>query len=231
LPRRQSIALSGHSQPEPEESHAVAVGNPLKTHGRDSSQHGNALSVRPSTSGGITESSEHEADRGETEERKRAVVTVFPISGQTSASVEPCDRPFDDPSLGFDDEALGVLASLDDFHRQARHRLGSAGMEDWSRIGAVGEQFAQEGELPEQGGQQQHATIAVLNVGRSDQRVQHQTERVDEQMALLALDQLAAIEARRVDNRAPFSALLTLWLSSTQAVGLISRPACSRHLT
>jgi hypothetical protein len=189
------------------------------------------LSVRPSTSGGITEPSEHEADRGETEERKRAVVAVFPISGQTSASVEPCDRPFDDPPLGFDDEALGVLASLDDFDRQARHRLGSAGMEDWSRIGAVGEQFAQEGELPEQGGQQQHAAITVLNVGRGEQRVQHQTERVDEKMALLALDQLAAIEAMRVDAGAPFSALFTLWLSITQAVGLISRSACSRHLT
>ena len=159
------------------------------------------------------------------------MVTVFPISGQTSASVEPCDRPFDDPPLGFDDEALGVLASLDDFDRQARHRLGSVGMEDWSRIGAVGEQFAQEGELPEQGAQQQHAAITVLNVGRGEQRVQHQTERVDEKMALLALDQLAVIEAMRVDAGAPFSALFTLWLSITQAVGLISRSACSRHLT
>ena len=151
------------------------------------------------------------------------MVAVFPIAGQTSASVEPCDGPFDDPALGFDDEALGVLASLDDVDRQARHRLGSAGMEDWSRIGAVGEQFAQEGELPEQGEQQQHAAVAILNVGRSDQRVQHQTERIDEQMALLALDQLAAIEARWVDAKAPFSALLTLWLSITQAVGLIWR--------
>jgi len=60
--------------------------------------------------------------------------------------------------------------------------------------------------------------------------VQHQTERVDEQMALLARDQLAAIEARRLDAEPPFSELLTLWLSITQAVGLISRPACSRPL-
>ena len=151
------------------------------------------------------------------------MVAVFPIAGQTPASVEPCDRPFDDPALGFDNEALGVLASLDDVDRQARHRLGSAGMEDWSRIGAVGEQLAQEGELPEQGAQQQHAAVAILNIGRGDQRVQHQTERIDEQMALLALDQLAAIEARWVDAGAPFSALLTLWLSITQAVGLIWR--------
>ena len=90
-------------------------------------------------------------------------------------------------------------------------------------IGAVGEQLAQKGKLPEQGAQQQHAAVAILNIGRGDQRVQHQTERIDEQMALLALDQLAAIEARWVDAGAPFSALLTLWLSITQAVGLIWR--------
>src|SRR5919199_1127834 len=72
--------------------------------------------------------------------------------------------------------------------------------------------------------------IAVLNIGRGDQCMQHETKRVDQQMALLALDQLAAIEARRVDAEPPFSALLTLWLSITQAVGVISRPACSRHL-
>jgi hypothetical protein len=188
------------------------------------------LSVRPRTSCGIAELSEHEADGGEAEECKRAVVAVFPITSQAPASVEPRDRPLNNPALGFNDEALGLLASLDDLDRQARHRLGGTGMEDRSRIGGIGEQRAQEGELPEQGAQQQHAAVAVLNIGPGDQRVQHQTERVDQQVALLARDQLAAIEARRVDAGAPFSALLTLWLSITQAVGVISRPACSRHL-
>jgi len=49
-------------------------------------------------------------------------------------------------------------------------------------------------------------------------------------MTLLALDQLAGIKAMRVDADPPFSALFTLWLSITQAVGLASRSACSRHL-
>src|SRR4051794_21924941 len=139
----------------------------------------------------------------------------------------PCGNLLD---IHRDDEALGVLAPLDDVDRQARHRFGGTGMEDRSRIGGIGEPLAQEGELPEQGAQQQHAAIAVLNVGRGDQRVQHQAEGVDQKVALLAVDQLAAIEARRVDAGAPFSALLTLWLSITQAGGLISRSACSRHL-
>ena len=159
------------------------------------------------------------------------MVAVFPITSQAPAPVEPRDRPLDDPALGFDDEALGLLAFLDDLHCQARHRRSGAGMEDRSRIGGIGEQLAQEGELPEQGAQEQHTTVAVLNIGAGDQRVQHETKRVDKKVALLTLDQLAAIEARRVDAEAPFSELLTLWLSITQAVGVISRPACSRHLT
>jgi hypothetical protein len=158
-------------------------------------------------------------------------MAIFPVFREAATSIEPCDGAFDDPALGFDDEALGTIASLDDFDRQAAHRLGSAIPEDRSCIGAVGKQFAQERELPKQSGQQQGTRVAVLNVGGDHQRVQHQAQGIDENVALLSLDQLAGIEAMRVDARAPFSALFTLWLSMTQAVGLASRPACSRHLT
>jgi hypothetical protein len=59
--------------------------------------------------------------------------------------------------------------------------------------------------------------------------VQQQTQRIDENMPLLALDQLARIEAGRIDADPPFSALFTLWLSMMQAVGLASRSTRSRH--
>ena len=107
----------------------------------------------------------------------------------------------------------------------------AADLEDRPAIGAVGEQPAQERELSEQGGQHEDATIAVLNIGGSDHHVQHQAERIDQDVTLLALDQLAGIKAVWVDARAPFSALFTLWLSIIQAVGLASRSACSRHFT
>ena len=165
------------------------------------------------------------------EEGERVVVAIFPVLGEPAASVEPGDRAFDDPSLGFDDKAFGVISAFDDFDHQAADRIGGAVLEDRSSVGAVGEQFAQERELSEQSGQQPNATIAVLYVRGSHQRVQQQTHCVDQDVALLALDQLAGIEAVRVDGRAPFSALFTLWLSITQAVGLTSRSACSRHLT
>lgn len=165
------------------------------------------------------------------EESQRVVVAVFPILGEPTAAIEPGDGTLDDPALGFDHEAFGVIRTFDNFHRQAAHRVGGAILKHRSGVGAVGEQFAQERELPEQGGQQQNATVTVLNVGRGHHRVQHQPECIDQDMTLLALDQLAGIEAVRVDARAPFSALFTLWLSITQAVGLASRPTCSRHLT
>ena len=104
-------------------------------------------------------------------------------------------------------------------------------MKDRAVIGAVGEQLAQEGEQAEQCAQQRDAAVAVLDVGGGDEALEQQALGVDQDVALLALDQLAGIEAVRVDARPPFSALFTLWLSMMQALGLASRSAFSRHWT
>jgi len=103
-------------------------------------------------------------------------------------------------------------------------------VKNWPLIGAVGEQFPEEGKQTEQCRQQLKAAVAILNVGGGDDAVQQQTLRIDQNMSLLALDQLARVEAVRIDAGPPFSALFTLWLSMMQAVGLASRPAFSRHL-
>jgi hypothetical protein len=158
------------------------------------------------------------------------VVAVFPVLGEPSAAVEPGNGTLNDPTFGFDDKAFGSIRAFDDLDLQATHRGGGTVVEDRACIGAVSEQFAQKWELSEQSGQQENAAVAILNVGRSHQRVQHQAQRIDQDVSLLALDQLAGIKAVRIDASAPFSALFTLWLSITQAVGLASRSACSRHL-
>ncbi len=85
--------------------------------------------------------------------------------------------------------------------------------------------------MTEQRGEKQDAAIAILDVGGMDDGVQQQTQRIDENMPLLALDQLAGIEPVRIDASPPFSALFTLWLSMIAAVGLASRSARSRHST
>ena len=98
-------------------------------------------------------------------------------------------------------------------------------------VAAVGVELQQKREQAEQRAHQQHATVAVLDVGRVDDGVQQQALGVYQDMALLALDLLARIKAGRVDRDPPFSALLTLWLSMIAAVGLASRSANSRHCT
>jgi hypothetical protein len=159
------------------------------------------------------------------------VVAIFPVLGEPATPVEPSDGALDDPALGFDDEAFDGVGTFDDFDLKVRHGSRDATQEDWAGVGTVCEQLTQEGELPEQSGQQQHAAVAILNVGCGHQCVQQQAKFVDEDVAFLTLDQLACIEAMRIDGRAPFSALFTLWLSRMQAVGLASRSASSRHFT
>jgi len=104
-------------------------------------------------------------------------------------------------------------------------------MENWSCVGAVGEQLCEKRKLAEQCGEQPDAAIAILNASGMNDRVQQQTLHVDENMPFLALDQLARVEPVRIDTGPPFSALFTLWLSMMQAVGLASRSTFSRQST
>ena len=98
-------------------------------------------------------------------------------------------------------------------------------------MATIGIQLEQEREPPEQRGHQQHTAITILHVGRRHQRAQHQTQRIDQDMALLSLDQFAGIEPMWIDASPPFSELFTLRLSTMHAVELASRSTCSRHFT
>jgi hypothetical protein len=61
--------------------------------------------------------------------------------------------------------------------------------------------------------------------------MEQQTQRIYQDMALLALDLFARIIAMRINASPPFSALFTLWLSMMAAVGLASRSTFSRQAT
>jgi hypothetical protein len=97
--------------------------------------------------------------------------------------------------------------------------------------GAVGGDHLDEGEQPPRRPKHRQDAVPIPDVGRMDHRRQQQAERVDQYMPLLALDLLAPIVAARVGTRPPFSAPLTLWLSTIAAVGLASLPARSRTRT
>ena len=170
----------------------------------------NALRVRPETLCRITEFSEHESNGRELDEGERVAVEVLPVLGQSAAAVEPGDGAFDHPTPGLDDEALHPIGSLDDLGLEIGQDAGQGAVKDRPLIGAVGEQFPEKGKQTEQGRQQRETAVAILNVGGGDDAVQQQALRIDQNMPLLALDQLAGIEAVAVDASPPFSALFTL---------------------
>ena len=98
-------------------------------------------------------------------------------------------------------------------------------------IAAIGEEFAQERIQTEQSRENHNPTVAILNVGGMNHGLKQEAYGIDEDVTLLAFDLLARVVAARVDAAPPFSALLTLWLSMMQAVGLASRSTASRHFT
>jgi hypothetical protein len=71
-------------------------------------------------------------------------------------------------------------------------------------IGAVGKEFLEKGKQVEQRRQEHEAAVAILNVGGGDSAVEEQALGIDQNMALLALDQLARVEAVRIDAGPPF---------------------------
>ena len=93
---------------------------------------------------------------------------------------------------------------------QMRQDAGQCDAKDRPFIGAVGERLLEVGKQAEQRRQQGKPAIAILNVGGSDDAVQQQSLRVDQNVPLLALDQLARIKAGRIAARHPFSAFFTL---------------------
>ncbi len=129
------------------------------------------------------------------------------------------------------DKSFGPIGALDDFSFKVRQDFRQRPVKVRPLIGSVGEQLLQERLRPGQAPQQQDATVAILDIGAVDDRVEQQTQPIYKDVALLALDLLARIVARRIDPGPPFSALFTLWLSMMAALGLAWRSSCSRHAT
>ena len=170
----------------------------------------NILRVCPRSSVFLAELSQHEADRCEAEEGESLSVEALPILGQASASVQPGDRPFDDPSLRQDGKALGFVGALDDLDVDPAQYTLQCRLKDRPLVAAVGVELQEEWVEAKQSRHDEDAAVAVLDVGCMHERVQEQALRVYQQMALLALDLLAGIVAWRIDRGPPFSALLTL---------------------
>jgi len=97
-----------------------------------------------------------------------------------------------------------VIGALDDFSFEIGEDFRQGLLEFRSLIAAVGKQLFQERIHPEQCRKKQNAAVAVLDIGRMNNRVQQQTQRIYENMALLALDLFARIIAMRIDAGPPY---------------------------
>ena len=128
-------------------------------------------------------------------------------------------------------EAFGCIGTIDDFRYEAGQGLLLRVGKLWALIAAVSEEPLQKRKFSEQCSQDENAAVAILDIGGMDDGVKQQAYRTDENMPLLAFDLLARIVTVRIDAAPPFSALFTLWLSITAAVGLAARPTASRQFT
>ena len=95
-------------------------------------------------------------------------------------------------------------------------------------VAAIGNRTLQGREPRRRRLEQDGDDVSILIIGRQYGECVHQAERIDADVALLALDFLARIVPARIDVWPPFSALFTLWLSTIESVGVGALPASSR---
>ena len=72
--------------------------------------------------------------------------------------------------------------------------------------------------------------IPILDAGGMNDDPKRQAFGVDKGVALAPLDLFSGVIAYLAVKTAPFSAAFNVWLSMTAAVGLASRPSCSRSV-
>ncbi len=148
-------------------------------------------------------------------------ISVSYVFGEPSILAQPGERSLNNPSLGKDDK-LVRLRAFDDFDDPAVpanrpiHKLAG--------ITAIGPNHFKAPPSRTQLPDQQLAAVTVLDVGRVNHQREDQPERVNDDMALAPLGFLARI----VPSVAPFSAVLTDWLSMMPALGVGLRPSSIR---
>ena len=149
------------------------------------------------------QASEHDADHGETDEGGGGSRVALEVAREASVVADPSERAFDDPAFGQHDELVQFVA-FDDFYDPAT-RDGGGSRQARPLIAGIGEDALDKGK--EATGaliENECCAIAILHVGRMDDDVQQEAERVDENMPFAARNLLARIEALRVDRGAPF---------------------------
>ena len=206
---------------------------PLTNNSRQHNKRGACLRAHPgsldSWRGVCSKSPEHDADHGEANECSDGCGVALKVAGQAAIATDPGKRPFDNPPFGQHLET-GNVRSLDDLqtpgtgtpHGQ-RHLA--------SRVSAISKDAFDEREQSSRSTQQVESPITVLNISGMNDDVQQEAQCVDQDVPLSTFDLLARVVARSIEQRPPFCAPFAVCESMMAAVGLGSRPSCSRTAT
>lgn len=148
------------------------------------------------------QAAKHDADHGEAEEGGDGSGVTLEVAGQAAVAADPGESTLDDPSLGQDDEPMGI-AALDDL------QAPEAGFgDDFGHlrplVAGIGKDAFDEWKGPPRRAQHLARAVAILHVGRVDGDAQQEAQRIDEDVPLAAGDLLAGIETLRVERGAPF---------------------------
>ncbi len=159
----------------------------------------------------------HQIDHGDTDHGFARFGEGFIVFRQAAVFSKPCKGSFHNPPLGKDDKLVRVR-SFNDFndptipaHRPVHKPSGITAItpDDFEAPPSRTQLF-----------DQQLTTVTVLDVGRVHDQGENQAERVNNDMTLASKRFLARI----VPSVAPFSAVLTDWLSMIPARGVGLRP-------
>src|ERR1700724_2108936 len=122
---------------------------------------------------------EGQLDGGERNEGGQGFGEILEVLGKTPVSAEPGEGALDHPAARQDDEALHIIAALDDLHAQdgqfGRGRLDLPGV-----VAAVGPDQFEPGEAPAYLVEDQPGTVAVLEGGGVDDEPHRQSFGVDQ---------------------------------------------------
>jgi hypothetical protein len=142
----------------------------------------------------LDQASEHETDHGEADEGGGGSGVTLEVARKAAVVADPGQGSLDDPTLGQDDEAMQLVA-LDDLD------LPGAGLGNGrgclrSLVAGIGEDALDEREEATRAlVKHEPRAVAILHVGRMDDDVQQEAERIDEDVPLAARDLLARIKA------------------------------------
>jgi len=150
------------------------------------------------------------------------------VFGEASGSGDPAERPFDDPALWQDDEALDLLViALDDGDGDAA-RLEGGALRLIAAIARIDETHRHERALAMRLAQEGHQRVAILDVGGRDLAFDRQAKGVDGDVPLATLDFLGGVEAARPTGLGRLDRLAVDDNRRRRGLAALRRRRCSR---